>query len=62
MRQHGFPDARGLHGLTPAAPTRSRCRLMTHLGHSTIPNYGLGGSSPWRRYGVTAIIVPVCIP
>ena len=28
MRQHGFPDARGLHGLTPAAPTRSRCRLL----------------------------------
>jgi len=28
MRQHGFPDARGLYGLTPAAPARSRCRLL----------------------------------
>ena len=34
MRQHGFPDARGLHGLTPAAPTRSRCRLLALFGHS----------------------------
>jgi hypothetical protein len=34
MRQRGFPDARGLHGLTLAAPTRSRCRLLALFGHS----------------------------
>jgi len=25
------PDAGGLHGLTPAAPTKSRCRLLASI-------------------------------
>ena len=39
MRQHGFPDARGLHGLTPAAPIRSRCRLLCRFSAAGMTVY-----------------------
>ena len=46
MRQHGFPDARGLHGLTPAAPIRSRCRLWADPeGPAAIRHGRLPGST-----------------
>jgi hypothetical protein len=41
MRQHGFPDARGLHGLTPARPAPGRDVAFWNFGDIHAPRFNV---------------------